>query len=330
MRTGDLVAGRYRLVEPLGAGGLSRVWLAWDKEAGLTVAIKQGALPEGIDPAEADQFRDLTVREARAFSRVSHPHLVRTMAVIPAAEAPWIVMEYVPARSLQQIIDEDGPLSPERAARLGRCVLAALAAVHRAGLLHLDVKPSNVLIADDGRVKLADFSPAVTAEAVRELARAGIVFGSPKYLAPERLAEGEGGPESDLWSLGATLYHAVEGRPPFDRPTITDILRALGEDPPDPMQHAGPLLPVLKGLLRRDPAARPSAAEVEADLRAIVLPEPAGRRLSLRPSPARRRLALAVAAFVALMALLTVATSARPHPAPDPGPAPAGTTLPGR
>jgi serine/threonine protein kinase len=319
VRTGDLVAGRYRLVEPLGAGGLGRVWLAWDKDAGLPVAIKKGALPDGIDPDDADEFRDLTVREARAFARVSHPHLVRTLAVLPEAEAPWIVMEYVPARSLQQIIDEDGPLPPAGAARVGRGVLGALTAVHRAGLLHLDVKPSNVLIADDGRVKLADFSPAVTAEAVRELARAGIVFGSPKYLAPERMSEGQGLPESDLWSLGATLYHAVEGRPPFDRPTVTDILRALGEDPPDPMERAGPLMPVLRGLLRRDPAARPRADEVEADLRAIVLPPPAGR--TLRPSPARRRLAVAVAAFVAVMALLTVATSA-PHEIPD-RPAPA-------
>ncbi|WP_433376447.1 serine/threonine-protein kinase [Actinoplanes sp. CA-142083] len=305
MRTGAIVAGRYRLVQPLGAGGLGRVWLAHDEADRRQVAIKKTALPDDLAPDERDLFLDWTVREARALSSVGHPNVVRTYDVLPDADAPWIVMEYVPSRSLQQIIDESGPLPPARVAGIGLAVLDALLAVRRAGLLHLDVKPSNVLIADDGRVVLTDFGPAVTDDGLRALAAAGIVLGSPKYLAPERM-DGLALPESDLWSLGATLYHAVEGRPPFARPTLDDTLMAIAEDPPDPARLAGPLCPVLEGLLRPDPADRLPAGDVGAELSAVVLGQDEPRAAIGWPSRSRLRHAALVALLVLVLATVTV------------------------
>ena len=181
---GQQVAGRYRLLRPLAAGGMGGVWLAHDEADDNLVALKKCALPDGLTRDEQDLFRVWTVREARAFAVVGHPNVVRTLDVLPGDDEPWIVMEYVPSRSLQQVIDESGPLPPARVAGVGLAVLEALLAVRRVGLLHLDVKPGNVLIADDGRAMLTDFGPAVTTAGLRALAAAGIVLGSPKYLAP--------------------------------------------------------------------------------------------------------------------------------------------------
>ncbi|GIF00194.1 serine/threonine-protein kinase [Paractinoplanes rishiriensis] len=295
MTEGQVVAGRYRVVRPLAAGGLSRVWLAADQMTGDPVALKRCELPPGLTPDEQDLFRVWTVREARAFAVVRHPNVIRTLDVVPDDDAPWIVMEYLPSRSLQQVVDESGPLPPARVAGIGLAVLEGLLAIVRAGLLHLDVKPGNVLIADDGRVVLTDSGPAVTTEGVRALARAGIILGSPKYLAPERLMSGVATAASDLWSLGATLYHAVEGRPPYQRPTTVDMLLALSEDPPDPPVRAGVLTPVLEALLCRDPSARPAPDEVRAMLR-----EPPG---VVQPVPVPRRRRVAVLALA--LALLT-------------------------
>jgi serine/threonine protein kinase len=311
VRTGAIVAGRYRLVQPLGAGGLGRVWLAHDEAVRRQVAIKMCQLPDGLDPDERDLFLDWTVREARALASIGHPNVVRTYDVLPDAEAPWIVMEYVPSHSLQQVIDESGPLPPARVAAIGLAVLDALLAVRRAGLLHLDVKPSNVLIAHDGRVMLTDFGPAVTGDGLRALAAAGIVLGSPKYLAPERM-DGLALPESDLWSLGATLYHAVEGRPPFARRTLDATLQAIAEDPPDPARLAGPLTPVLEGLLRSDPADRLPVGDVGAELSAVVLRDAAEPRGTLDwPSRTRFRFAAVAALIAALLAVVTVLADGR-------------------
>jgi eukaryotic-like serine/threonine-protein kinase len=322
---GELVAGRYRLLERLGAGGMGGVWLAHDEADDEPVAIKKCALPAGLTSDEQDLFRVWTVREARAYSIVGHPNVVRTLDVLPDDEAPWIVMEYVESRSLQEIIDESGPLPPARVAGIGLAVLEALLAVRRAELLHLDVKPGNVLIAQDGRVVLTDFGPAVTTEGVRALAGAGIILGSPKYLAPERLTGGVARPESDLWSLGATLYHAVEGRPPFARPTTAATLLALSEGPPDPIERAGPLAPLLAALLHVDPAARPPADVVGDVLRAVIqqpldAPAPMPRELAAGSSvqaPAvrsrrRGRVAAIAGALALLIAVVTVSVVARP------------------
>jgi len=280
---GQRVAERYRLLRPLAAGGMGGVWLAHDEAEDDVVALKKCALPDGLTRDEQDLFRVWTVREARSFAVVGHPNVVRTLDVIVGEDEPWIVMEYVPSRSLQQVIDESGALPPARVAGIGLAVLEALLAVRRVGLLHLDVKPGNVLIADDGRVMLTDFGPAVTVEGVRALATAGIILGSPKYLAPERLYDGVALPESDLWSLGATLYHAVEGHPPFVRDSTAATLLALTEGPPDPPARAGALAPVIAGLLRVDPAARLAPPAVEEGLRAAIRPPDDRPALSAPP-----------------------------------------------
>jgi eukaryotic-like serine/threonine-protein kinase len=298
-----VVAGRYRLVRVLAAGGMGRVWLADDELQHRQVAIKRCAVPAGLSAAERDLVRGQTLREARAFARVSHPNVVRILDVLPDEDEPWIVMEYVASRSLLQVIEESGALSPARAAAVGLAVLNGLNAAGRAGVLHLDVKPANVLIGDDGRILLSDFGPAVTDEGVRALAGAGIILGSPKYLAPERLAGAVSTAQADLWSLGATLYHAVEGRPPYVRETTTETLRAVADSLPDPPERAGALAGVLDGLLRRDPADRLSPAELEERLRRVAAAR--NRR------PVRRRLVAVGAALAIIAALAAVAAGTR-------------------
>jgi predicted Ser/Thr protein kinase len=273
-----LVAGRYRLVQLLGAGGMGRVWHAWDEILGRDVAIKEIVPPDQLLAAERDELRRRTLREARAAARLSHPNVVRVYDVFEAEGRPWIVMEYVRSRSLQEVLAADGPLDPLRAAAIGLGLLGALRAAHRAGVLHRDIKPSNVLLCDDGRVVLTDFGIA-TVEGDAAVTRTGLVLGSPAYIAPERAREGSAGPESDLWSLGATLYAAVEGRSPYERPSAMATLAALAAEEPDPPRNAGPLRPTLNGLLRKDPAARITAAEAERRLRRAATPgAPPARR----------------------------------------------------
>jgi hypothetical protein len=308
---GDLVAGRYRIVRPLGSGGLGRVWLADDERLHFSVAIKKCAMPDGLTRTEQALVRTWTVREARAAARVRHPNVVRILDVLPGDDHPWTVMEYVPSRSLLEVIHESGPLPPDEAARIGLAVLHGLQAAARAGVWHLDVKPSNVLIAEDGRVVLTDFGPAVTAEGIRALSGAGIVLGSPNYVAPERLADRVASDRADMWSLGATLYHAVEGRPPYRRETTAAVLTAIAEGPPDRPRHAGRLTPVLDGLLQRDPAARMTAAEVEDRLTRVSGERPDAE--SRPPRPLRRRLAVAAAAAAVLAVVgVAAATAGRP------------------
>jgi hypothetical protein len=314
---GLLVAGRYRLLRTLAIGGMGRVWLAADEMLQRQVAIKPCALPVGLSADEQELLRGVTVREARAFARVSHPNVIRILDVLPGEDEPWIVMEYVASRSLLQVIQESGPLPPERAAAIGLALLSGLNAVNRAGVLHLDVKPSNVLVGDDGRIVLSDFGPAVTDEGVRTLAGAGIILGSPKYVAPERLFGGVSSPQADLWSLGATLYHAVEGRPPYVGETTEDILRILADSAPEPPRRAGPLTGVLQGLLQREPADRLSAADVEDRLRRVAQQTdspPPSTSAAPRPQvrPALRRRVVALAAVLAVIAAgATVAAGTR-------------------
>jgi serine/threonine protein kinase len=264
------VAGRYRLRKPLGVGGMGRVWLADDEVLHREVAIKQIVLPFGLADDEREEVRLRTLREARAAARLNHPNIVRIYDVIYGGSQPWIVMEYVPARSLSQLVSERGPLPVDQVARIGLAVLSALAAANRVGVLHRDVKPSNVLVADGGRVVLTDFGSAILDATDGEITRTGLILGSPQYLAPERTQKGISTPESDLWSLGATLYTAAEGHSPFDRRTVAGTLVAVATERPDPIHRAAALKPVLAGLLRKDPRVRMSAAETERRLRRIV------------------------------------------------------------
>jgi serine/threonine protein kinase len=280
------VAGRYRLGESLGAGGMGRVWLARDEVLHRDVAIKEIALPFGLSDDELDELRRRSLREARAAARLNHRNVVQIYDVIHGDEQPWIVMEHVPSRSLLQVIKENGPLPVDQVAGIGLAVLSALDAANRVGVLHRDVKPSNVLIADDGRVVLTDFGSAILDESEGAITRTGVIVGSPQYIAPERARNGLSTPESDLWSLGATLYEAVEGRPPYTRATALDTLIALATERPDPMRRAGPLKPVLNGLLKKNPDARMSAADVEQRLRRIADVQTS---VALRRVPAPRR-----------------------------------------
>ncbi|MFY1693625.1 protein kinase domain-containing protein [Plantactinospora sp. WMMB782] len=284
------IADRYLLLHTVGTGGMGRVWLARDEMLYRPVAVKQVVPPTWMTPDERDELRYRTLREARTAARLNHPNVVRIYDVVHDADSPWIVMEYVPSRSVQQILETDGPLSPVRTAEVGLAVLAALRAAHGCGVLHRDVKPHNVLIGEDGRVVLTDFGLATVDGGDGTLTRDGVVLGSPQYVSPERAADGVSTVESDLWSLGATLYAAVEGRSPYRRPTTMATLTALAVSPPDPTRLAGPLRPVLAGLLRRDPRQRLGADEVERLLRRITDPPPRSGRhpLALARSLARR------------------------------------------
>jgi serine/threonine protein kinase len=256
---------RYRLVSQLGAGGMGRVWLGYDEVLRRDVAVKEIVPPPGLTAVEQDLSNTRSLREARAIARLNHPSVVRIYDVVPKQPYPWIVMEYVPSRSLHQVVAQDGPLPPVEVARIGLAVLDALVAAHRAGVVHRDVKPSNVLMSDQ-RVVLTDWGLA-TMEGDATVTRSGMIIGSPAYIAPERAREGSSAPPSDLWSLGATLYAAVEGRAPFERSSAIATLTALATEEPDPPRRAGPLQPVLDGLLRKDPSLRMTAPEAERLLR---------------------------------------------------------------
>jgi serine/threonine protein kinase len=265
-----VVAQRYRLGRRIGAGGMGRVWLAVDEVLRRDVAVKEILLPDGLTEDEAAELRMRTLREARTAAALSHPNVIKIYDVIYAEQRPWIVMEYVESRSLSQVIKDDGPLPPETAARIGLSVLDALVAAHDAGVLHRDVKPGNVLLGADGRVVLTDFGLATFDDVGSALTASGVVHGSPQFIAPERALDGTSTAAADMWSLGATLYAAVEGRAPYARASSYATLTALATAPPDPPRHAGALKPVLGGLLRRNPASRMRPDEVRAWLQRIA------------------------------------------------------------
>ncbi|MEN3536978.1 serine/threonine-protein kinase [Microbispora sp. ZYX-F-249] len=253
--SGYLLAARYRLIEPVGRGGMGTVWRARDELLDREVAVKEVRLPLVLDEDLRAELCARTEREGRATAMVAHPSVITVFDVITEDDRPWIVMELLRARSLEELIRQEGPLPPRRVADIGRQVLGALRAVHAKGILHRDVKPSNVLVTDDDRAVLTDFGLAAL-EGDASITQAGIVLGSAGYIAPERVLGDKASPAADLWSLGATLYTAVEGRGLHGRRTAAAALAALTSGAPIPMEKAGPLAPVLRGLLQIDPAAR--------------------------------------------------------------------------
>jgi tRNA A-37 threonylcarbamoyl transferase component Bud32 len=274
--TGRVIAGRYRLQDPIGRGAMGTVWRAWDEILDREVAVKELRIRDSLTADERSKAYQRTHREARTAARLSHPGVVTVFDVAEEDGRPWIIMELVEARSLDQIISRDGPLPPQRAAEAGRQLLAALAAAHAAGVLHRDVKPSNVLLAAGGRAVLTDFGIA-TFEGDPGLTQTGMVMGSPGFTAPERIRGNPATPASDLWSLGATLYAAVEGHGPFERlgGAITTMSAIINEDPPS-APSAAALAPVIDALLRRNPADRPDAATAARMLGAALPPAPPG------------------------------------------------------
>lgn len=277
---GRVINGRYRLLRTLGAGGMGRVWLAHDEELACEVALKEIALPDlPVDASEPAQRIARARSEARHAARLrGHPHVATVHDVVVHEGLPWIVMEYVPdAVDLQAVVRRSGPLPPVQVARIGLAVLDALTAGHRIGILHRDVKPANILLASDAsgdpyaRVLLTDYGIALQPESrePRLTATAGIL-GTPGYLAPERARGEPPTPAADLFSLGATLYAAVEGRGPFDRHGDYATLTALLGEEPTPSLRAGELAPVLQGLLVKDPVRRSSPETVARGLERVV------------------------------------------------------------
>ncbi|MFE0253491.1 serine/threonine-protein kinase [Streptomyces sp. NPDC059010] len=317
-----VIAGRYRLLSPLGEGGMGTVWRARDEVLYREVAVKEVRAPHGLPAAEVERMYARLEREAWAAARVANRNVVTVYDVAAQDGRPWIVMELVRGISLAELLDAEGPLSPQRAGHIGAEVLAALRAAHDAGVLHRDVKPANVLMSNDGRVVLTDFGIAMV-EGSSALTMTGEVIGSPEFLAPERALGRTPGPESDLWSLGVLLYAAVEGNSPFRQNTPLSTLRAIVDDELPPPHRAGPLTPVIEGLLRKDPAERLSAERAEQDLR-IVAAGGTPRADTVQASPYTPT----VAAFPAPER--TAPTAPVPAPTPTRPVTPAATTAPVR
>ncbi|MGV4984885.1 serine/threonine-protein kinase [Streptomyces sp. NRAIS4] len=265
----QLIAGRYRLLSPLGEGGMGTVWRARDEVLHREVAVKEVRAPAGLPASDIERMYARLEREAWAAARVANRNVVTVYDVAVEGGRPWIVMELVRGLSLADQVEAEGPLSPQRAAHIGAEVLSALRAAHAVGVLHRDVKPANVLLANDGRVVLTDFGIA-SVEGSSALTMTGEVIGSPEFLAPERALGRTPGPESDLWSLGVLLYAAVEGVSPFRYDTPLSTLRAVVDEEFPPPHRAGPLAPVIAGLLRKDPAERLDVERAERELRIVA------------------------------------------------------------
>ncbi|WP_245930477.1 serine/threonine-protein kinase [Allonocardiopsis opalescens] len=289
---GRLLASRYRLRSRLGGGGAGTVWRATDELLRRDVAVKELKLPPELSESDRALMCARATREARAAGRLTHPNVVTVLDVVNADGRPWIVMELLPARSLAEIVKQDGPLPYARVAEIGLQLVSALRAAHTSGIVHRDVKPGNVLIGEDGRAVLTDFGLA-TLEGDPSITQSGMILGSPAYIAPERVKSDQVDKQSDLWSLGATLYTAVSGRPPYDRKGYIAILQAAVMKAPEPLEEAGPLQPVLDGLLRQEPEQRLTAEMTTQLLSTVVLgiPQPDPGRGARGQRGGRRRAA---------------------------------------
>ncbi|WP_435057840.1 serine/threonine-protein kinase [Streptomyces sp. bgisy060] len=269
-REGRLLAGRYRLGVVLGRGGMGTVWRAVDETLSRTVAVKELRFPNSIDEDEKRRLITRTLREAKAIARIRNNGAVTVYDVVDEDDRPWIVMELIEGKSLADAVREDGTLTPRRAAEVGLAILDVLRSAHREGILHRDVKPSNVLIADDGRVVLTDFGIAQV-EGDPSITSTGMLVGAPSYISPERARGHKPGPAADMWSLGGLIYAAVEGNPPYDKGSAIATLTAVMTEPVDPPKNAGPELEqVIYGLLAKDPAQRLDDARARVLLRAVL------------------------------------------------------------
>jgi hypothetical protein len=264
-----VVADRYALKAPLGRGGMGVVWHAHDTLLDRAVAVKEVVLPPTMPDEERRAAHARVRREARAAARLNHPGAVVLYDVVQDQGHPFIVMELVPASTLADLVRTRGPLPPGRVAEIGAQLAATLEAAHRAGIVHRDVKPGNVMVAEDGGVKLADFGVA-SLQGDPQLTATGLVLGSPAYMAPEQAAGEPSGPPADFWALGATMFFAVEGVPPFDKGASIATLGAVVNEEPQPMRRAGPLAPLVRALLTKDPTARPPGPRVRAELERLA------------------------------------------------------------
>ncbi|MFF3217190.1 ABC transporter substrate-binding protein [Streptomyces sp. NPDC002886] len=272
----ELIAGRYQLVEPIGQGGMGRVWRGLDQQLfGREVAVKEILFPAGMDDGDRATLLRRFTGEARAAVTLSHPGIITIHDVVEHNGSPVIVMEFIRGESLAAAIRRQGRLPARRVAEIGAALLGALTEAHGARIIHRDIKPDNVLLTKD-RVVLTDFGIAHLADATTKLSRSGTVIGTPHYMPPEQLEGKHPTPANDLWALGATLYHAIEGRPPFEADGLHALAVAVFTRPHRPPVHAGPLAPVLDALLTKDPARRVGAAEATELLAAALRSDRSG------------------------------------------------------
>jgi hypothetical protein len=256
-----IIAGRYAVIAEIGRGGMGIVWLAEDRTIGRRVAIKELHLPDGVPPDERGVFEERVLREARTAGRLNDPAVVTVYDVLQELGNTYIVMELIQAPTLSDLVKKSGPLPQDAVAGLATQLLSALEAAHHAGIVHRDVKPSNVMVLPNGRVKLTDFGIAQSLDDPR-LTTSGILIGSPTYIAPERIQGADAEPASDLWSLGQVLFFAVEGYSPYERPTTAATMHAIISEVPYLTRSQGPLASVIMGLLISNPQARLRAEQV--------------------------------------------------------------------
>lgn len=281
----ELIAHRYRVVRPIGRGGMGTVWLCTDEMLGREVAVKQVGL--FFEESATDTARAL--REARNTAALNHPHVVAVFDVAEDGDDVWLVMEHVPSRTLSELIAAEGRLEPLRVARIGAQVADGLAAAHARGMIHRDVKPSNILVTEDDLAKIGDFGIARGRDDP-QLTQTGLVTGTPSYFSPELARGGDPGPETDVWALGATLYAAVEGAPAYlDKGNALAVLQSIAHEPAPPAKHAGILTEPLSRMMDRNPTTRWVMADAAQVLRRLAdqpvawdtgtsaLPAPAGR-----------------------------------------------------
>jgi hypothetical protein len=293
-----VLAARYEILNEIGRGGMGVVWLAEDWMIGRRVAIKELQLPTGVPRDERRVLEERVLREARTAGRLNDPWVVTVYDVLQEYGSTYIVMELIQAPTLSAIVRERGALPQDAVARLAEQLLSALEAAHAAGIVHRDVKPSNIMVLANGRVKLTDFGIAQSTDDPR-LTTSGILVGSPTYIAPERIRGAEADAGSDLWSLAAVLFYAVEGYSPFERSSTAATMQAIVNEVPYLTRCQGPLASAIMGLLNAVPAARPSAGQVRSLLtQAVSTPRAGFPATAVRPSvptnhvahpPARRR-----------------------------------------
>ncbi|MGQ0841131.1 serine/threonine-protein kinase [Actinokineospora sp.] len=270
-----VVAGRYAILNELGRGGMGVVWLAEDKMIGRHVAIKELHLPEGVPTSERQVFEERVLREARTAGRLNDPAVVTVYDVVQESGATYIVMELIQAPTLSDVVRERGPLPADQVAKLAEQLLSALESAHQAGIVHRDVKPSNIMLAANGRAKLTDFGIAQSLDDPR-LTSSGMLIGSPTYMAPERIRGEEAGSGSDLWALGAVLFFAIEGYSPFERTTTAATMHSILSEVPYLTRAQGALASVITGLMITTPQARLTAAQVRGLLPHVQSGPPTG------------------------------------------------------
>jgi serine/threonine protein kinase len=264
------IAGRYRLTEPLGAGAMGTVWSGYDEVLHRNVAIKELRVPPGVPEGEMVAMRERMMREARTLGGLSHPNVITLYDVVDVGGDPYVVMELLPSRNLSEVIGDQGRLSMAQAATVGLAMASALQAAHRANITHRDVKPGNVLVAHDGRIKLTDFGIARKRDDTA-MTQTGLVLGSPAYIAPEVAAGRPVTPAADLWGLGATLFAAVEARSPYDvdGDPVKTVTAVVHDDVPR-VAMSGPVADVIGGLMMKDPTQRVSLVDVKRRLRPLL------------------------------------------------------------